>query len=228
MERASKTVKSMFAAMTQRGERSTLFWWFVENHDDIAEAAKRQRIQWAVVVDRANELGLTNRVGAAPTRKLAKLTWHRAQIYVASFRSATDPPVAEQAVPNPMPRSVTARPSLAERVSAPRTFAHGFEPSAGLSEQDDCSIAPAISEAPMQLRRAATPVVGSGIGNSPSVVDTTATEDPPMQTGTEVALTRPTAVERAWTPEQIAHRDAVLASARAQLDYADRFLKLQE
>ena len=74
----------MFAEMTQRGERSTLFWWFVKNHDDILEGARRQRIQWAVVVQHAVGLGLTNRVGAAPSRKLAKLTWQRAQIYVAA------------------------------------------------------------------------------------------------------------------------------------------------
>jgi len=216
MQRASKIVKSMFVAMTQRGERSKLFWWFVENHDDILEGAKRQRIQWAVVVERANELGLTNRAGAPPTRKLAKLTWQRAQIYVTAIRRADAAGPARPLSPFSMPRSSDAHPVTVEPPVLSSTVAERGEP----------AMVTALAERSLAIRGVAEMCVPPPIEARPSSVETSSlssTCPAPFEPPPSLA---PLAEQPVWTPEQIAHRDAVMAKARAKLDYVDRFLNL--
>lgn len=210
MEKARKPVKTMFAAMTLRGERSTLFWWLVENHDEFKEAARRQRIRWNVVVETATEIGLTNRAGAAPTRKLAKLTWERAQRYVTRNRVVEPVAVSDQTRSVPMPRSPDARPAESDPV----------DPVASLNQQHQATPAPFQPYA-----RPQSP--SRPLDETPSAFfEAEPAEAPP--TRTDVAVCQATDVEGDWTPEQIAHLDATLARARAHLDHLDRFLKLQE
>lgn len=219
MERASKTVKSMFVAMTQRGERSKLFWWFVENHDDILEGAKRQRIQWAVVIERANELGLTNRAGASPTRKLAKLTWQRAQIYVTAARRADAAAPARPLSPFPMPRSSDARPVTAEPPALSGTPVPGSGESVMVA---------AFAERSLSLRGVAEMRAPPQVEARPSFV-----EAAPALSISPVPFEPPSSLAQVadqpvWTPAQFAHRDAMLAKARARLEFTDRFIKLKE
>ena len=195
MERTNKAVKMLFAEMTQRGERSTLFWWFVENHDDILEGARRQRIQWAVVVQRAVGLGLTNRIGASPSRKLAKLTWQRAQTYVARVRKADGQQPVRPASPFSIPRSADVQPVAAER---PDSW-HGPGVSNSAYHSNNSSLS---AEVDASVSTHLIPV---------------SSKSPVMP-----------APEPVWTPEQIAHRDAMLAKARARLAHTDRFLNLRE
>lgn len=195
MERASKAVKSMFAQMTQQGERSTLFWWFVENHDDFLEGARRQRIQWAVVVQRVVGLGLTNRVGAQPSRKLAKLTWQRAQTYVAARRKADGDEPVRPSSSFSIPRNADVQPVAADR---PDTWQSPASSSVSHPPSD-----------PSMSVEVVTPFLNDRV----SVSSMSSVVSPP---------------EPVWTPEQFAHRDAVLAKARARLAYTDRFLNLRE
>jgi len=216
MERASKTVKSMFVAMTQRGERSKLFWWFVENHDDIVEGAKRQRIQWAVVIERANELGLTNRSGAPPTRKLAKLTWQRAQIYVAATSRADAAAMARPLSPFPMPRSSDVRPVTAEPPVLSSTVPESGGP----------VMVTALAERSLSIRGVAEMRAPPQVEARPSFAEAAPAPSicpAPLEPPSSLA---PLTEQLVWTPEQIAHRDAVMAKARAKLDYVDRFLNL--
>ena len=204
MERPGRNIKAILADLRYSAERSTMFWWFVENHDAIVETSAGQRISWATMSSRLAECGLTDRNGVCPKPHTARITWLRARKAVAAAAARSPPSAAGLAVARPMPRSPVARPLQAD--------ADEFDHSDDTQTTDQALGGSSVLASP----------VGSNlpITVSPSQVQTQ--ESFAIQ---PVGAQPPAPV---WTPEQIAHRDAMLAKARARLAHVDRFLNLRE
>ena len=84
MRTGRKPTEAILGAIA-RGNRSPLFWWMVEHHDEIAARAG-ERIHWDGVCAKAAELGLTDTTGSPPSRRNARETWRQARLYVAKAR----------------------------------------------------------------------------------------------------------------------------------------------
>jgi hypothetical protein len=72
--------------ITHSADRSSLFWWMVENHDELANAANGRRLQWTRLCAQFAELGLTDANGNPASEWTARKTWERARRAVAKAR----------------------------------------------------------------------------------------------------------------------------------------------
>ena len=88
--------KAMLEAIARGEDRTSLFWWMVEHHDEIIASAGT-RISWVTVCARATQQGLMNTKGQPFTTRNARETWLQARRAVAKARAS----VAEQP---PQPR----------------------------------------------------------------------------------------------------------------------------
>ena len=86
MSRRSRTYKAILHEVARGSERSTLFWWLVENHDAIEAQAEGKRISWEPLCERFVAHGLTDVRGQPPTSLTARKTWLRARRAVAEAR----------------------------------------------------------------------------------------------------------------------------------------------
>ena len=86
MSRNSKGLRSVVREITHGANRSSLFWWMVENHDQLASAVGGRRLQWTRLSARFAKLGLTNANGHAPSEQTARKTWQRVRCAVAKAR----------------------------------------------------------------------------------------------------------------------------------------------
>ena len=60
----------------ERGpQRSPLYWWLVDHHDEVATAAGGGRIVWGPLLAKFAKLGLTNRDGKPLDSRIASDTW---------------------------------------------------------------------------------------------------------------------------------------------------------
>jgi len=76
--------------LIERGPlRSSLFYWLVDHHDEIVQAAAGKRISWDALIYRFEALGLTDRSGKPASAKTAEQTWRRAKAWVAQYRKDT-------------------------------------------------------------------------------------------------------------------------------------------
>lgn len=109
-------------------ERSTLFWYMLDNYDDLARSAARTRIRWAPLSQRFAALGLLDGEGKAPTAENARLTWwnvrqevakrqaearHKAEPTIqpsrlpATWKPTPVEPTPARAMPRPVPSTNT-------------------------------------------------------------------------------------------------------------------------
>ena len=86
MTRQQPSLKTVLSEIAKPDDRSNLFWWLVEHHDEIVAAANGRRMRWRRLCVRFAELGLTDRTGKPATEKVARLTWFRARQEVARVR----------------------------------------------------------------------------------------------------------------------------------------------
>ena len=103
METARSIRKAMLDAISRGENRSSLFWWMVENHDHIA-GADRSRIHWKTVVARATALGLTDTTRKPYTEDNARQTWRRARASVAKARAMSTQVAAVGVISRPPSR----------------------------------------------------------------------------------------------------------------------------
>ena len=68
-------------------QRSTLFYWLVEFHDEIAQAAAGRFIRWEPLRVRFAELGLTDGDGKPATAETARTTWFKVRKEVRKRRT---------------------------------------------------------------------------------------------------------------------------------------------
>jgi hypothetical protein len=86
MSRNSKGLRSVVREITHGANRSSLFWWMVENHDQLASAVGGRRLQWTRLSARFAKLGLTDANGQVPSEQTARKTWQRVRRAVAKAR----------------------------------------------------------------------------------------------------------------------------------------------
>jgi hypothetical protein len=76
----------MLREIAYSADRSALFWWMVEHHDEMAHAAQGRRLRWKPLCERFAALGLTDVKGSVPSERTARATWGRARRAVAEAR----------------------------------------------------------------------------------------------------------------------------------------------
>jgi hypothetical protein len=116
------------------GERSTLFWFLVEHHNELLKQAEGKRFRWKALCERFAQHGLTDARGETASPRTARQTWLRARKAVAEAKKrkqASDaakrpgavypsrispewrPTVVPQKPVSPTPKSISATPQLA-------------------------------------------------------------------------------------------------------------------
>lgn len=121
MTRHQPLIKTVLSEIANGDDRSSLFWWLVEHHDEIMAAANGRRMQWRRLCARFAELGLTDRTGKPATEKLARLTWFRARQEVARLRGLAVPAPARAGSVYPSRTSKEWRPTVVSQQAAPGT-----------------------------------------------------------------------------------------------------------
>jgi hypothetical protein len=88
-----RQTKAILKAIARGEDRSSLFWWMVEHHDEILAAAEGRQIQWGTFCAEVARPGLTDTKGKPPTTRNARQTWRQARRAVQKAR--------ERAMANP-------------------------------------------------------------------------------------------------------------------------------
>jgi hypothetical protein len=83
-----RLTEAILKTIARGDHRSPLFWWMVESHDAIIEAASGRRIHWRGFCAEASRLGLTDTRGKPPTERNARETWRQARLAVAKASQA--------------------------------------------------------------------------------------------------------------------------------------------
>jgi hypothetical protein len=86
MSRERKGLRAVLREITHGADRSPLFWWMVEHHDDLAQAAEGRRMRWRVLCEQFEALGLTDVNGKPASERTARATWGRARRAVREAR----------------------------------------------------------------------------------------------------------------------------------------------
>ena len=86
-------------------ERSTLFWYMLDNHEELSRSATGKRIRWAPLAERFAALGLLDGAGKAPTAENARLTWWNVRQEVAKRQAELRQKAAPATPPSRMPAS---------------------------------------------------------------------------------------------------------------------------
>ncbi len=88
MSRKREQIEAVVSYLLQGPERSTLFWWLVEHHDELIEAKGHKRTRWGPLALQLASYGLTDRENKAASPAVVRLTWQRARKYVAGENAA--------------------------------------------------------------------------------------------------------------------------------------------
>ena len=80
-------VKAILTQVGQSADRSSLFHWMVEHHDELLANAKGRKMNWIELCVSFGTLGLTNQQGEIATERTARETWYRARKEVARLRA---------------------------------------------------------------------------------------------------------------------------------------------
>ena len=83
MTRKRPGLPAILEHLKQGPERSSLFWWLHEHHDELMAASAGRRIRWEQIAERLADLGLSDRTGKAASAASARQTWLRVRKLVA-------------------------------------------------------------------------------------------------------------------------------------------------
>jgi hypothetical protein len=86
MPRQRRITKAILDTIAHGEDRSPLFWWMVENHDEIIASARGRRMQWRTFCAEISRHGLTDTRGGPPTERGAREVWMQARRAVAQAR----------------------------------------------------------------------------------------------------------------------------------------------
>jgi len=106
-------VRALLKQVRQRPDRSSLFHWMVQHHDQMLAEADGGKLIWPELCVTFASLGLTNQKGEPANEPTARKTWERARKEVAEKRIRT----ARTAMTGPAPRSLM--PSASSRARVP-------------------------------------------------------------------------------------------------------------
>jgi len=122
MSTSKRGLQAILRDIEHSPERSTLFWYMLDNYEDLSRSALGKRIRWAPLSERFAALGLLNGQGKAPTAENARLTWWNVRQEVAK-RQAQDQHRAEPTIqPSRLPatwKPTPVEPTLARAISRP-------------------------------------------------------------------------------------------------------------
>lgn len=82
----TRLTRALLRTAERSDRRSPLFWWMVDNHDQMLSAARDRPISWDAFAGEAARLGLTDTKGQPPTPRNARETWIQARRAVAKER----------------------------------------------------------------------------------------------------------------------------------------------
>ena len=106
-------VRAVLKQVRQRPDRSSLFHWMVQHHDQMLAEADGGKLIWPELCVTFAALGLTNQKGAPANEPTARKTWERARKEVAEKRTRS----ARAALTGLSPRSLM--PSASPRTRTP-------------------------------------------------------------------------------------------------------------
>ena len=97
--------------------RSSLFWWLLDNHDELveAEAASGLGMRWTEICVQFTELGLADRNGNKITERTAKKTWER----VRKERARLSAGRAKEEAARAARRAADPRRNMPSRITGP-------------------------------------------------------------------------------------------------------------
>jgi hypothetical protein len=97
--------------------RSSLFWWLLENHDDLVEAEVMSGLgmRWTELCVQFTELGLADRNGNKIAERTAKKTWER----VRKERARLDARRVKEEAARVARRAVDPRRNMPSRITGP-------------------------------------------------------------------------------------------------------------
>ncbi len=87
MTRTQRGLKAVLKAITRSSERSSLFWWMFDHHDQLIAAAEGRRMRWGPLCERFAALGLTDAIGKPASVRTARETWRQVRAAVGAARS---------------------------------------------------------------------------------------------------------------------------------------------
>jgi hypothetical protein len=87
MPKRTPTYKAILAEVARGSDRSSLFWWLVDHHDELVEQAAGKRMRWEPLCARFADHGLTDITGHPATPRTARETWFQARRAVAAARA---------------------------------------------------------------------------------------------------------------------------------------------
>jgi hypothetical protein len=156
MARQKRDTKAILKTIERSGDRSDLFWWMVEQHDEIIKKANGSRINWPSVCAAAAERGRMDRLGQPPSVMTAKKTWQRARKAVAASRTSEAAQPPRPVYPSRVDKDWTPRnapPPVNQEAApaAPALSLNGLMPIRKTASQDDDVYDPKAQKA--RLRR---------------------------------------------------------------------------
>ena len=80
-------IDAILATVSRPGDRSPLFCWLYQHHDELAEAMKGRRIIWRAFCALFIEVGLKDANGNTPTERTARETWYQVRREVSRQRA---------------------------------------------------------------------------------------------------------------------------------------------
>lgn len=69
--------RRILETIAKPSNRSSLFWWMLEHHDEVVQAASGGRLNWKQICLEVTAIGLTNVSGGRVTEATARKTWFR-------------------------------------------------------------------------------------------------------------------------------------------------------
>ena len=138
MSKSKRALSAILASIRQGPERSPLFWWMLDNYEDLAKAADGTRIRWEPLRARFADLGLLDGAGKTPSAQNARQTWLSVRQLVESREAAARQKASGRQPPSRMP--ATWRPQEATAPPASRPFAPSSPNQASaIVNNEDCT-----------------------------------------------------------------------------------------
>lgn len=122
-------IDAILATVSRPGDRSPLFCWLYEHHDELAEALQGRRILWRAFCALFIEVGLKDANGNTPTERTARETWYQVRREVSRQRAVrvtiqamrSGPPMPSKAPPTWQPPIASAGGPGAAKLDLPQS-----------------------------------------------------------------------------------------------------------
>lgn len=120
MPKSRRQLRVLLPALERGEARSSLFWWMLDHHDELAAAALGRRPHWQQLCERFASLDLKDGHGSAPSPEAARRTWRNVRAFVAeeALKLRQPKPRAPSRIPlgsRPQVAGQAARPLFAEQ-----------------------------------------------------------------------------------------------------------------